>query len=122
MRNYEIGADIQNVEAFDSSEENFLKKAFTDEEISYCFSKSSPPQHLAARFAVKEALIKAFSQFRVNIHYRDIEILIKAKKPLIRMKKRLKEGYSIKVSMSHSGEYALGFALVEKNGKDRKDK
>jgi holo-[acyl-carrier protein] synthase len=34
---------------------------FTQEEQDYCFSKSNPFPHLAARFAAKEAVSKSFS-------------------------------------------------------------
>jgi len=111
----EIGTDIQKIDDFVNVKEYFLKKIFSDEEIEYCKGKSKPAQHYAARFAVKESTIKAFSQFNKIINYKDIEIIMNKKKPIIKLKKSL-GNYGIKVSMSHSGEYAMSFVMIE-NGK-----
>ncbi len=40
--------------------EKFLKRVFTDGEIEYSMSMKFPARHLAARFAGKEAVAKAF--------------------------------------------------------------
>ena len=39
--------------------EKFLEKVYTQEEVTYCLSKKNPIPHLSARFACKEAFIKA---------------------------------------------------------------
>jgi holo-[acyl-carrier protein] synthase len=41
--------------------ERFLHRVFTEEERSYCLGMKYPDKHLAARFAAKEAISKAFS-------------------------------------------------------------
>jgi len=40
--------------------ERFLHRVFTDGEIAYSMSMKFPARHLAARFAAKEAVSKAF--------------------------------------------------------------
>jgi len=112
MKNFEIGIDIQKISEFEDVSEGFLKKIFTENEISYCSGKSKPAQHFAARFAVKEAIIKALSQFEEKVNYKDIETLINNKKLQTNILKKLGLEYDFKVSLSHSGEYALGFVVV----------
>ena len=60
-----VGVDVIEVErvqrVYERQKERFLKRVFTQEEQDYCFSKSNPYPHLAARFAAKEAVSKAFS-------------------------------------------------------------
>jgi holo-[acyl-carrier protein] synthase len=41
--------------------ERFLVRVFTDEERAYCLAMKDPYKHLAARFAAKEAVSKAFT-------------------------------------------------------------
>jgi len=41
--------------------ERFLHRVFTEEERTYCLGMKYPDKHLAARFAAKEAISKAFS-------------------------------------------------------------
>ena len=56
-----IGVDIIEVERIQKLAEKsprFLKRVFTDEEIKYCNEKKNKYQHLAARFATKEAFFK----------------------------------------------------------------
>lgn len=45
----------------DRQGERFLARVFTDEERAYCLGMKHPHKHLAARFAAKEAVSKAFT-------------------------------------------------------------
>lgn len=60
-----LGTDLVDVERIRRSHERhgerFLKRVFTAEEQAYCLSRPDPYPHLAARFAAKEAVSKAFS-------------------------------------------------------------
>ncbi len=60
-----VGADIIEVErirrVFDRHPERFLDRVFTQEERDYCMGMAHPHPHLAARFAAKEAVSKAFT-------------------------------------------------------------
>ena len=60
-----IGIDIVEIDrirdAVQRWRDKFLEKIFNDSEISYCYKRKSVFQCLAARFAAKEAFIKALS-------------------------------------------------------------
>ena len=57
-----LGVDIEDIDRFRKldlyEDKGFFSKIYTGDEISYCFSKDSPAQHLAVRFAGKEAVVK----------------------------------------------------------------
>lgn len=40
-------------------QDRFVDRVFTDDEIAYCRSRRDPAPHFAARFAAKEAFLKA---------------------------------------------------------------
>ena len=94
----------------------FLNRIFTKRELAYCKSKGVPEQHLAARFAAKEAVYKAFGGDGKNpIAWTDVEIVNdKYGKPLVILKgtaKKLMVRRKVKnavVSLSHTRNYAVG--------------
>ena len=56
-------------------DERFLRRVFTDEEIAYCQRRRDPIPHFAARFAAKEATLKALGTgLRMGIRWREIEV------------------------------------------------
>ena len=63
-----IGIDIVRITRIENIEkrfrDRFLNRIFTTREIAYCSSRSIPVRHLAARWAAKEAFIKALSPQR----------------------------------------------------------
>lgn len=60
-----LGADLIEVErirgVMERHGERFLSRIFTQEERDYCFGVKYPHKHLAARWAAKEAVSKAFT-------------------------------------------------------------
>ena len=104
---------------------SFLEKVFTDNEISYSKKKRFAYQHLAGRFATKEAVLKAFGGgWTRNLPWKDVEIVNdKNGKPEIRLygeakkisKKRNIE--AVLVSMSHTKNYAVANAILVKKDK-----
>jgi holo-[acyl-carrier protein] synthase len=119
-----IGVDIEDISRFQGltveKDASFLNKLFTEKELNYCFSSGNPAEHLAARFAGKEAIIKALSQLeRFEADYRDIEIV--NDKMGIPGARVLKEGFAvldILLSLSHSQETAIAFTIVALRTKD----
>lgn len=111
-----IGVDIENIDRFKTlnltKDTNFLKKVFTKKELEYCFSKTNPAQHLAARFAGKEAVIKALKTHNKPIRYNEIEIINRKKVPLVRIKNT--KNIKAKISLSHCKEKAIAFAIAMK--------
>ena len=121
-----VGTGIDIVEVFRMRDaiskwgDNFLTKVFTDKEIRYSNSKRFAPQHFAARFAAKEAVVKAFGVARkYPLNWTDIEIFNDEEgKPVIlfsndalKLKKRKKVD-EVVVSMSHSKNYAVANAIL----------
>ena len=56
--------------------DRFLHRVFTDGEISYCTKRRDPVPHLAGRFAVKEAAMKALGTGHSRgVLWKDIEVV-----------------------------------------------
>ena len=100
--------------------EDFLKKVYTDRELAYANARRFPHQHLAARFAAKEAIFKALGEVeRDFVGWKNIEILNDAYgKPVVhwhgaaekvRKKRKLK---NVVVSLSHTENYAVASAML----------
>jgi len=99
---------------------NFLDKIFTANEIAYSRKRRFQSQHFAARFAAKEAVLKAFGDKLANIqNWQDIEILNdKSGRPYVdfhRSAKKLKTQEKIKsvvISMAHCKNHAVASAIL----------
>lgn len=119
-----IGIDIIEIERIQQSVEKFgdrfLDKIFTDTEKEYSLTKKNKFQHLAARFAAKEAIAKALSTgWAQGFRWKDIEIYNeKSGMPGVRLfgelKKFVEGDKSLKITMSHSENYVTCFAILYK--------
>ncbi len=91
----------------------FLERIFTTCEIGYCFSRRDPFPHLAARFAAKEAFLKAFAPSRGDFNWKDIEVgRDETGAPfLIFQGKQVKEAL---LSLSHTESLASAVVLCKK--------
>ena len=124
------GIDVIEVErikkAIEDLGDSFLNRIYTEKEIQYCEdSKAMKYQHYAARFAAKEAVYKALSEFvnsREDIIWKNIEVLNnECGKPYINVDK-LRENISktvdnftlesIDVSLSHIRDFAVASVVV----------
>ena len=102
----------------------FLSKIFTDNELEYSNEKTSSYQHLAARFAAKEAVLKALgSGLTSRMEWKDIEVWNEeAGKPNVRLNgevERISKRNGVKgiiISMSHTRTYAVANVILV-NGK-----
>ncbi|MFQ5672364.1 MAG: holo-ACP synthase [Nitrospinales bacterium] len=101
----------------------FEEKVFTAPEIEYCRGKADPGKHFAARFAVKEAVLKSLGTgMSRGIAWKDIEVLNHAEsgKPYLRMDGKGKVVFEtlklkhIHISISHEKHYAVAHAVAEK--------
>lgn len=112
-----VGIDIVDIERFRAfsmkSHARLLARIYRPEELAYCLSAADPAQRLAARFAAKEAVIKALSQADIQrVDYKNIEILHDA----LGRPSAVLHGYPIhtaKISISHSDSAAAAVAMVE---------
>ena len=112
-----IGVDIERISRFPEvrkENERFLSSFMTPSEVAYCFSKESPRPHIAARFAGKEAIIKALGGLAVRgISFKDIEISNDDYgAPSVTIKSGGKLNIHVEISMSHSSDFAVAFAVA----------
>ncbi|MDP4172652.1 MAG: holo-ACP synthase [Bacteroidota bacterium] len=117
-----IGIDIIEIDrikqSVDRFGDKFLNKIFTEVELQYCLSKPNKYQHLAARFAAKEAVAKALSEgWDGGFNWKDIEIYNELSgKPSVKLYGKLDEylgnDKGLKLTMSHSQNYVTSFAIV----------
>lgn len=121
-----IGIDIIEIDrikkSIDENGEKFLEKVYTANELKYCLSKKNKYQHLAARFAAKEAIYKAISSnWNSELSWQDMEIINTPNgMPEVKfqgnLEKFLSNEKSLKISMSHSRDYVTCVAIVYKEG------
>ncbi len=109
-----IGVDIVSVgrikAIYEKFGEKFLRKVFTENEIKYCFSHKNPFPHFAARFAAKEAVIKALNKPE-GLRLKDIEI-IKSIDGSPKIVIGDKPQTLIHCSLSHEKDYAIAFVIA----------
>lgn len=111
-----IGVDIEDIERFSKLDKKrdstFLRKVYTEKELKYCFSKSKPGQHLAARFCAKEAVIKVFKSAGKKIDIKQIELLTsKTGAPRVKIHKKEFSRVQVMISLSHCSDKAIAFAI-----------
>lgn len=107
------GVDIVEIKRLERAVERwgdlFLERVFTGKEIAYSKKKHFPFQHLAARFAAKEAVFKALGT-RPALNFKDIEITNDQHgRPCCSIKNKLE---NILLSISHTHEYAIASAII----------
>ena len=74
------GVDIAEVERIQAAVERFgdrfLRRVFTPAEVRYCMAKPNSAERLAARFAAKEAGMKAIGTgLRYGVTWQDVEVV-----------------------------------------------
>lgn len=115
-----VGNDIIEIERIKSTlsrhPQRFLMRVFTTLEQKYCMSRKDPVLHFAARFAAKEAIVKALGTgFSQGLSWLDFEISNDGKgKPLVSFSPFAKEllgNITIHLSMSHCHNYATAVAI-----------
>src|SRR2546430_17446410 len=79
MRVNGIGVDLVNIprmrDVIDRWQDRFLRRVFTEAEIAYCRARRDPVPHFAARFAAKEAGLKALGTgLRLGMSWRELEV------------------------------------------------
>ena len=119
-----IGIDIVEIKRLQKVSKRwgspFLNKVYTKRELGYANQKRFPYQHLAARFAAKEAIFKALGEVETDfVGWKNVEILNDDNgKPVVYWhgdaeKSRKKRGiHSVVVSLSHTENYAVASAML----------
>lgn len=112
---YAVGIDVIEIErvrrVLARHPERFLRRVFTAEEVAFCRGRVS---ELAARFAAKEAVMKALGTGARGLAWREIEVLPNQRgKPLIYLHglaARRAEAIGLRgidISLTHSHELAI---------------
>jgi holo-[acyl-carrier protein] synthase len=96
-----------------------LDDVFTPEELAYCRRRRSSHEHMAARFAAKEAVLKAFGTgIGRRMRWTDVEIAKeRTGRPVVRLHGEVaawaeRRGLAgVDVSLSHSAGFAVAQAV-----------
>lgn len=103
--------------------DRFVRRVFTEGEIRYCESKANRIERYAARFAAKEAAMKAIGTgWNHGVRFRDIEVSreLGGRPTLLFHGKAAEFSASlgtthIALSLSHTAEYAIAQVLLERS-------
>jgi holo-[acyl-carrier protein] synthase len=124
---YGIGFDLVQVSRVEDAlrrwGERFQNKVFTPGEIRYGLKKRNPARHFAARFAAKEAFVKALGiGIRRGVHWKDVEVQRgPLGRPVLKIHDRAveicrKEGIDgFFLSLTHDGDYSGAMVVLEKS-------
>lgn len=119
------GIDIIEVARVSGSVERFgdrfLTRILLPAEIAYCHSHAVPGPHIAARFAAKEAISKAFGTgIGASMGWQDLEITRRdSGEPVVRLHGKAlallaaRGGRIVHVSLSHTQAHAAAVAVLE---------
>ena len=119
------GVDITEVSrihrAVERFGERFLSRVFTPAEIRYCTSKLNASERLAARFAAKEAGMKAIGTgLRNGVTWQDVEVVRQpGQRPVLHFTGRAAEIATslgckrTHLSLSHTAEQAIAHVILE---------
>jgi holo-[acyl-carrier protein] synthase len=111
-----VGIDLIEIERIERALERRPRLAgrlFTEGEIAYAAARARPGRHLAARFAAKEAVIKALG---TALPPSEIEV-VGGEPPAVRLHGRAADvagDATISISLTHSRENAAAVALCER--------
>jgi holo-[acyl-carrier protein] synthase len=120
-----IGIDLIEVSRIQASYEKFgerfVSRILHPNEISYCLQHRIPGPFLAARFAAKEAISKAFGTgIGAQLGWRDMEVAKKPSgEPYVILHERgqallkARGARTVLISLSHTQEHATAIAILE---------
>lgn len=124
---YGTGVDIIEIarirRSLETYSSRFEEKVFTQNEIDYCRSKADPSKHFAARFAVKEAVLKSLGTgMSGGISWKDLEVINHPEtgKPSLRLTGKGLDVFialqlkAVHISISHEETYAIAYVIAEK--------
>lgn len=122
---WSIGIDVVSIERIEKltsrHAERFFKYVYTPQEVTYCLQRrKTSALHFAARFAAKEAFVKAIGTgFRYGIAFKEIEVVHDPLgKPLLVLhgkaleRARLQGFERFEVSLSHDRLIATAVVLA----------
>jgi holo-[acyl-carrier protein] synthase len=123
-----IGVDMVDVDRVKTIMERrgdrFVQRAFTEAESAYCSRCQCPERRYAARFAAKEAVMKALGRgWFQGMPFREIEVTRDPTgRPGVRLSGQTADlasklgASSIHLSITHEQRSAVAFVVIEKLG------
>jgi len=120
-----LGIDIIEVDRIERSHqrfgERFLHRVLHPNELEYCLAHKVPGPFLAARFAAKEAVSKAFGTgIGAQLGWQDIEVgKRESGEPFVILHGKgegllkARNGRAVHLSLSHTQTYAAAVAILE---------
>ena len=102
--------EVKRIKAF-AEKPGALERIFSEEEIAYCLARKNRYQHLAVRFAAKEAVYKALPFD--GVAFKSISVTnLESGRPAVHVNDRRFDGLNILISLSHTEHYATATAVV----------
>ncbi len=123
---YGVGIDLVENDRIEKIiqkwDEKFLCRVFSDREIEYCGKHAQAHIHYGARFAVKEAFLKAISLgLGRGVRLREIEVVNEQSgQPTLKLYGGAQDFYqsvgitSAHLSITHTKKYSSAMVLLEK--------
>jgi len=113
-----VGIDLLEIERMERALERhprLAERVFTAAEREYAAARARPGRHLAARFAAKEAVVKALG-LRGGFGLREIEV-VAGEPPTVALSGRAAAaavGLRVDISLTHSRDNAAAVAVAER--------
>ncbi|MFE7357593.1 holo-ACP synthase [Streptomyces sp. NPDC057543] len=113
-------AEVSRVEELMTSQPELRERVFTARELAYCYRRKRSGEHLAGRWAAKEAVLKSLGTgMGPRMEWTDIEVVNdRAGRPRVRLYGEVETVarslgmHSIDLSLSHSGGLAVAHAVM----------
>jgi holo-[acyl-carrier protein] synthase len=112
-----VGIDLLEIDRLERAlrrHPRLAERLFTEAERDYAEARARPARHLAARFAAKEAVLKALGE-PGGFGLADVEVLA-GEPPTVRLTGRaaaVAAGRGVKISLTHSREHAAAVAIAD---------
>ena len=111
-----VGIDLLEIARLERALERhprLAERVFTAAEREYAAARARPGRHLAARFAAKEAVVKALGMSG-GFRLREVEV-VAGEPPTVRLSGRARDaaaGREIDISLTHSRDNAAAVAVA----------
>jgi len=114
-----VGIDLLEIERLERALDRhprLAERVFSEREIAYARARARPGRHLAARFAAKEAVLKALGMGGpLNLH--EVEVR-PGEPPTVELRGSAaraaeRRALDVRVSLTHSRDLAAAVALAE---------
>ena len=117
-----VGIDLTEIgrvaQMIDRWGERFISKVFTEGERAYAVERARPAMHLAARFAAKEAALKALG-VPSRLSWHEIEVANERGRPVLRLSGRALEAANalgvvrMHLTITHAADMACAAVIAE---------